>query len=76
MNQTIVLVCKKLAAVCAFTANDPISAKMLLDMGATFICHMADIVMVRDGLQRIQEEFGPLGFTFCNSLDFTNGKGK
>jgi 4-hydroxy-2-oxoheptanedioate aldolase len=44
-------------------------AKQLLDMGATFICHMADIVMIRDGLRRVQDEFGRLGFRFDNRLD-------
>jgi 4-hydroxy-2-oxoheptanedioate aldolase len=36
----------------------------LLDMGARFICHQADILLVKSGLERIREEFSPLGFTF------------
>jgi 4-hydroxy-2-oxoheptanedioate aldolase len=44
-------------------------AKRLLDMGATFICYMADIVLVKQGLQLIQEQFSPLGFKFDNQLN-------
>ena len=36
----------------------------LLEMGARFICHMADIVLVKNGLEKVQNDFGPLGFTF------------
>ena len=42
--------------------------RQLLDMGARFICHMADIVLVKNGLEQIQKSFGPLGFTFDNRL--------
>jgi 4-hydroxy-2-oxoheptanedioate aldolase len=45
-------------------------ARMLLDMGATFLCHNADIVIVKQGLDRIQDEFSQLGFHFINA---TNG---
>jgi len=48
-------------------------AKQLLDMGATFICYMADIIMIRDGLLKIQEQFAPLGFKFNNSLEKNSG---
>ncbi|MHC4671595.1 MAG: HpcH/HpaI aldolase family protein [Planctomycetota bacterium] len=44
-------------------------AKMLLDMGATFICYMADILMIKHGLDSIQDKFGPLGFSFNNHLN-------
>jgi 4-hydroxy-2-oxoheptanedioate aldolase len=43
--------------------------RRLLNMGARLICYGADILMIRDGLTRIQQEFGPLGFTFQNRLD-------
>ncbi len=42
--------------------------KQLMDMGARFFCHGADIVHVLFALQRIQKEFKPLGFTFDNRL--------
>jgi 4-hydroxy-2-oxoheptanedioate aldolase len=40
----------------------------LLDLGARFICHGADIIMIKNGLEQIQGQFGPLGFTFANRL--------
>jgi 4-hydroxy-2-oxoheptanedioate aldolase len=43
-------------------------AKRLLDMGATFICYNADILMVKQGLEAIQTQFAPLGFRFQNRL--------
>jgi 4-hydroxy-2-oxoheptanedioate aldolase len=36
----------------------------LLKMGARFIAHQADIVMIQEGLQRLRRQFAPLGFTF------------
>lgn len=42
--------------------------KLLMDMGARFICHGADIIMVKNGLEQIQRNFAPLGFTFDNQL--------
>ena len=44
--------------------SSPEDAKMLLDLGAKFLCHSADIVLVLQGMERIQQDFGPLGFTF------------
>ncbi len=46
-------------------------AQRLLGMGATFLCHMADILLVKQGLDAIQEQFGELGFKFSNHI---NGK--
>lgn len=43
-------------------------AKKLLDMGATFLCHTADILLVKEGLSRVQREFAPLGFRFSSRL--------
>lgn len=40
----------------------------LLDMGARFICHGCDILLVKQGLEEIQRQFAPLGFTFENRL--------
>ena len=44
-------------------------AQELMDMGATLICHGADIIFIKTGLERMQEQFGKLGFTFDNSLE-------
>jgi 2-keto-3-deoxy-L-rhamnonate aldolase RhmA len=45
----------------AFNADH---CKMLLDMGARLLCHSADILMVKEGLDRMRDQFGKLGFTF------------
>ncbi len=38
--------------------------RQLLDLGARFLCHGCDLVMVKTGLEEIQRRFGPLGFQF------------
>ena len=38
--------------------------RRLLEMGARFIAHGADIVLLKRGLEQIQQQFGPLGFAF------------
>jgi 4-hydroxy-2-oxoheptanedioate aldolase len=43
-------------------------ARKLLDMGATLLAHGADILILKQGFERIQEQFAPLGFTFENRL--------
>lgn len=45
----------------AFSADH---AKQLIDMGARFICHGADIVLLKAGLEQLRRDFTPLGFTF------------
>lgn len=42
----------------------PERTKELLGLGARFLAHGADMLMVRDGLTAIRDRFGPLGFTF------------
>lgn len=39
-------------------------AQELMALGARFICHGADLIMVKNGLEEIQRRFRPLGFTF------------
>jgi 4-hydroxy-2-oxoheptanedioate aldolase len=53
----------------ACPAGSPDHARQLLDMGARLLFHMADIVMVKNGLEAIQREFGPLGFSFKSTDD-------
>lgn len=45
-------------------AATPEHAQQLLDRGARFICHGCDVLIIKEGLQRIQREFAPLGFRF------------
>jgi 4-hydroxy-2-oxoheptanedioate aldolase len=40
----------------------------LIEMGARFICFNADILMVKSGLEKIRDDFTPLGFTFDDQL--------
>jgi hypothetical protein len=40
----------------------------LLEMGARLICYQADILMIKSGLEQIQREMSPLGFTFDNQI--------
>lgn len=46
----------------------PEHTQSLMDLGATFLCHGADIIMVKQGLEQIQARYAPLGFTFENRL--------
>ena len=39
-----------------------------MEMGARFLCHGADIIMVKNGLEQIQDRFGRMGFSFVNRL--------
>jgi len=43
-------------------------AKRMLDMGARLLCTGCDIVLLRDALQKIQEQYSPLGFQFNNQV--------
>lgn len=40
----------------------------LLELGGRFICHGADIIMVKRGLEQIQQNYAALGFTFDNRI--------
>ena len=42
--------------------------QQLLQDGAQFICHNADIILVKNGLEKIRRDFAPLGFTFDSRL--------
>jgi 4-hydroxy-2-oxoheptanedioate aldolase len=50
------------------TSGSPEHSRKLMEMGARFICHGADIVIMKRGLEQIQREYGALGFTFENRL--------
>ncbi len=45
-------------------AFSPDHAKRLIDMGARIICHSADVVMFKEGLARVLDQFGKVGFSF------------
>ncbi len=43
-------------------------SQMLMELGARFICHGCDIILVKQGMEAIQQAYAPLGFTFENRL--------
>lgn len=43
-------------------------AREWYDLGARFLCHGADILMVKDGLASIRKQFASMGVTFDGSL--------
>jgi len=49
-------------------SGGPEHTQMLLEMGAKFICHGCDLIMVKQGMELIQERYAALGFTFENRL--------
>lgn len=49
-------------------AFNPDHARELLDLGATFLAHGADIVMLKQAFDRIQSDFAPLGFGFDGTI--------
>jgi 4-hydroxy-2-oxoheptanedioate aldolase len=43
-------------------------ASQAMAWGARFLCHSADIILVKQGLESMQAQFASLGFTFDNRL--------
>jgi 4-hydroxy-2-oxoheptanedioate aldolase len=49
-------------------SGTPEHTRQIMDQGARFICHGADIIMVKLGLEEIQRKYAALGFTFDNRI--------
>jgi 4-hydroxy-2-oxoheptanedioate aldolase len=49
-------------------SGNPEHTQMLFDRGAKFICHGCDLIMVKQGMEQIQQRYAALGFTFENRL--------
>jgi 4-hydroxy-2-oxoheptanedioate aldolase len=49
-------------------SGNPDHSRRLMEMGARFICHNADILILKRGLEQIQRDYAPLGFTFDNRI--------
>jgi 4-hydroxy-2-oxoheptanedioate aldolase len=49
-------------------SGGPEHTQMLLELGAKFICHGCDLIMVKQGMELIQQRYASLGFTFENRL--------
>jgi 4-hydroxy-2-oxoheptanedioate aldolase len=49
-------------------SGTPEHTRMLMDLGARFICHGCDLILVKQGMEQIQQRYAELGFTFENRL--------
>ncbi|OYW17703.1 MAG: hypothetical protein B7Z55_12010 [Planctomycetales bacterium 12-60-4] len=49
-------------------SGSPEHSQMLMNLGARFICHGADLILIKQGMEQIQQRYAPLGFTFENQL--------
>jgi 4-hydroxy-2-oxoheptanedioate aldolase len=47
---------------------NPDHCRMLQSKGARFLCHGADLLLVKRGLEQMQKDWSELGFTFDNRL--------
>lgn len=50
------------------TSPTPEHSRMLIEEGARFICHGADILFIKRALEQVQQQYAPLGFSFDNRL--------
>lgn len=64
--QRVAAAAKKAGKWWGTVSFSPEHGRKLLDMGATVLAHGADILMVKDGMEQIQQRFAELGFTFEN----------
>ena len=49
-------------------SGSPEHTRKLMDLGALFICHSADLLILKRGLEAIQSNYADLGFTYENRL--------
>jgi 4-hydroxy-2-oxoheptanedioate aldolase len=49
-------------------SGSPEHTRKLFELGAKFICHGCDLIMVKQGMEQIQQHYAPLGFTFEHRL--------
>ena len=50
------------------TSPDPVHSRKIMDMGARLVCHNADILIIKRGLEDVQKQYALLGFTFDNRI--------
>ncbi len=67
-ERRIAEVCKRHGKAWGRPAAHAAEAQRLLDMGALFLCHGADLLLVKQGWERMQQEFSEAGLTFDNQL--------
>ena len=68
-RQRIAAAARKAGIHWGTTSPGPDHSRGLIEMGARFICHGADIVFIKRALEQMQQQYAPLGFTFDNRLD-------
>lgn len=49
-------------------AFDPAMARQVLDLGTTLVCHGVDMVWIKQAMEQIRRDFGPLGFVFDDRM--------
>lgn len=67
--QRIAKAAQKAGKTWGMPCGSPERARELLDMGAGFVCFGADIIAIKFFLEKMQEDFSKIGFTFDNHLD-------
>jgi 4-hydroxy-2-oxoheptanedioate aldolase len=65
---TIAAAAKSAGKAWGTVSGNPEHTQKLFDLGAKFICHGCDLIMVKQGMEQIQERYASLGFTFENRL--------
>lgn len=66
--RTLAAAAKKTGKAWGTVSGNPEHTQKLFDLGAKFICHGCDLIMVKQGMEQIQANYAPLGFTFENRL--------
>jgi len=71
--ETIATAARRAGIAWGTTCSGLEHAKRLIALGAGILCHGADIIMVKNGMEEIQRQFATIGFEFNNAL---NGSGE
>jgi 2-keto-3-deoxy-L-rhamnonate aldolase RhmA len=66
--RSVAVAAKRTGKAWGTVSGTPEHTRQLLDLGARFLCHGCDLIMVKQGMEQIQQRYAPLGFTFDNLL--------
>lgn len=67
-RQRVAAAAKKAGIHWGTTSPTPKHSCMLVEEGARFVCHGADIIFIKRALEQVQQQYGELGFSFDNRL--------
>lgn len=70
---SIALAAKKAGKVWGMPGGSPARMAELLELGARIFCYGVDILWIKAGIELLQQQLGPLGFTFDNRLAMPPG---